>query len=609
MTAFPLPLLALIVGATVSLWLALVVSRRRVQPGSEAFVWLMVMVAIWSATSAMHWLADSLEAKVAWAKIQYIGIASVPALWLVFALEYAGVPWAQDRRVRGGLAAMGILTFVMALTNDWHHLVWPTIAMRPDGVAVYTHGAWFWLAATYHYAILIVASFTLVQAIRHSPQPFRGQLFAVLAGCLIPWALNVLYLSGWLTPAGFDTTPVGFAATGLVVGWALYRTHLFDLIPVARDLLVDSLRDAVFVLDPSGRVLDLNAEARRLAGDPKAWLGRPAAELTPLLKSLRFEETGNRPGLLGPVGDEELYYDLRVTGVRLAMGHYAAWLVMLRDVTEQRRAEIERQALEKRIQEQQRRESLSILAGGMAHDFNNLLTGIIGNADLLAMKVSPVSEMGSSVGAILLGAQRAADIVSKMLAYAGERHGASEQIDLDNVMRELLDLLQASVARHCTLHYDGSPVTILADPVQVRQVAMNLIINASEAVEEGTGVVDITVGSGELSSEAIAQVRYPEDIPAGTYAYLEVRDNGCGMDETTLAKIFDPFFTTKQGGHGLGLAAVQGIVRGHGGLLHVDSAPGQGTTFRVWFPQGRGPAAGQASAGASQVRSRKSERS
>ncbi len=606
MFSFPLPLFALFASAIIALWLALVVMRRRSLPGSHTFVWLMGAVAVWSATSAQHWLAGDLPAKIAWAQVQYVGIAGVPALFLIFAAQYAGVPWASDRRLHFALAAMGVGTFGFALTNAWHGLVWPSIALRDDGVAVYTHGAWFWLAATYHYALLLVGTFVLVQALRHSPTPFRKQLLAVLAGCLVPWFLNLLYLSGWLTPAGFDTTPIGFTATGVLIGWAVYRNHLFDLIPVARDQLVESLSDAMLVLDSDGRVLDMNTAARALSGNPHEWLGRPVEDLLPFLaelsrtlKSARYggaedESSGalhgahhrdtREPTQMGPIGSQASYYDVRASGVRLSIGRYVGWLVLLRDVTEQRRVQWEREALEKRIQEQQKRESLSVLAGGLAHDFNNLLTGIIGNADLLALKVSPVSEMGSSVGAILLGAQRAADIVSKMLAYAGERHGASELVNLDDVMREMLELLQASAARHCTLRYKGEPVTIFADPVRIRQVAMNLIINASEAVEEDTGIIEVTVGTGELTAFDIRRMRFNEDVLTGAYAYLEVRDNGSGMDEETLAKIFTPFFTTKPTGHGLGLAAVQGIVRSHRGGLHIQTEPGAGTYFRVWLP-------------------------
>jgi two-component system, cell cycle sensor histidine kinase and response regulator CckA len=188
------------------------------------------------------------------------------------------------------------------------------------------------------------------------------------------------------------------------------------------------------------------------------------------------------------------------------------------------------------------------------------------------------------VGAIILGAQRAADLVSKMLAYAGERKGASETVDLDALIREMLDLLEATVTRHCTLRYDGAPVQIFADPVQIRQVVMNLIINAAEAVDETGGTITVCVGVEHLSARQLAGTHLGDEAAPGAYAFLDVADNGAGMDDATVRRIFTPFYTTKPTGHGLGLAAVQGIVRGHRGALRVETQPGAGTQFRVWFP-------------------------
>jgi signal transduction histidine kinase len=192
--------------------------------------------------------------------------------------------------------------------------------------------------------------------------------------------------------------------------------------------------------------------------------------------------------------------------------------------------------------------------------------------------------MGSHIGAIILGAQRAADLVAKMLAYAGERHGSMERIDLDALVLELLELLRASAARHCTVHYQGHPAAIVGDPTQIRQIAMNLIINAAEAVDEQSGTVTVSTGIERLSAWKLADMTFGGDAAPGAYAFLEVRDNGPGMDADTRGRIFNPFFTTKQSGHGLGLAAVQGIVRGHRGALRVESDPGRGSRFCVWLP-------------------------
>jgi signal transduction histidine kinase len=228
-----------------------------------------------------------------------------------------------------------------------------------------------------------------------------------------------------------------------------------------------------------------------------------------------------------------------------------------------------------------------VLAGGVAHDFNNLLTGILGNADLLAILAPPESDQKRASEAIVIGAQRAADLVSKMLAYSGGGRVVAEHVDLDGLVREMVDLLGASVARHCTLIYNSpGPLPLVeTDPTQIRQVVLNLIVNAAEAVEDA-GVITVETGEEHLDRDILKKMTFGTDILPGPYVFIDVVDNGIGMSDETLARMFDPFYSTKDTGRGLGMAAVRGIVRSHRAALRVTSAKGQGTRFRVWFPLG-----------------------
>jgi signal transduction histidine kinase len=577
--------LILFISAALALWLGALIHRRAAAPGAPAFVWLMAASALWCVTSAFHGLTPSLSDKLLWAKVQYLGIATVPPLWFAFLCDYVGASWAANRRIRIVLAGMAVVTIALAFTNEAHHLLWTAVESAPNGAAVYYHGGWFWFSAAYHYALVLGGLLVLARAMRRTPAAFEGQFSSLIAASIVPWAFNALYLFAPGLLGGFDATPLSFAFSGVLFTWALYRTYLFDLIPVAHDMLIDSLNDGVIVVDPGFRVLDLNMAARNIGHPGVKWVGRHATELFPFLEAAELTLSPHPSSTLVVTADEPpVHYDLRMMPVRPKRGSHAAWVILLRDVSAQVRAQAERDALESRVQEQQKHESLSVLASGLAHDFNNLLAGIVGNADLLALQVPPSSGMGSHIGAIILGAQRAADLVAKMLAYAGERHGSMERIDLDLLMLELLELLRASAARHCTLHYHGDPAVVVGDPTQVRQVAMNLIINAAEAVDENTGAVSVSVGIDRLSTWRLADMKFGSDAAPGTYAFIDVRDNGPGMDADTMSRIFNPFFTTKQTGHGLGLAAVQGIVRGHRGALHVDSTPGKGSRFCVWFP-------------------------
>jgi PAS domain S-box-containing protein len=251
----------------------------------------------------------------------------------------------------------------------------------------------------------------------------------------------------------------------------------------------------------------------------------------------------------------------------------------MQDITERKRTE-------EAMFHAQKLESLGVLAGGLAHDFNNLLMAIIGNAELALFDLPPASPARPSLAEIETAARRAADLTSQMLAYAGKGRFVLQRVDLNTAIKEMAHLIQAATPKGVTLDYRLAPTLsqIEADPAQIGQVLMNLLVNAAEAIGEEAGTITVTTGTIEADRAYLDETYLAPDLPTGTYAWIEVSDTGCGMSPVTQRKIFEPFFTTKFTGRGLGLAAVLGIVRGHRGALQVQSAPGRGTTFRVLFP-------------------------
>jgi PAS domain S-box-containing protein len=257
-----------------------------------------------------------------------------------------------------------------------------------------------------------------------------------------------------------------------------------------------------------------------------------------------------------------------------------------RDITERMRAEEERRRLEGQMQHVQKLESLGVLAGGIAHDFNNLLVGILGQAGLALSELDPESAIHDRVTQIQRSAQHAADLTNQMLAYSGKGRFVLQASDLSEIVGEMTHLLRAAVSRSAEIVLDLHPTlpAFEGDPVQIRQVIMNLITNASDAVGETGGTIVVQTGQMHASRGYLADAWIGADQPEGHYVFAEVQDTGCGMDAVTLARIFDPFFSTKFTGRGLGLAAVLGIVRGHHGAIKIASGPGTGTTFRVLLP-------------------------
>ncbi|MDS4068742.1 MAG: ATP-binding protein [Candidatus Competibacter sp.] len=261
-------------------------------------------------------------------------------------------------------------------------------------------------------------------------------------------------------------------------------------------------------------------------------------------------------------------------------------LLAVNDITERKWAEEKRLQLERQMQQTQKLESLGVLAGGIAHDFNNMLTIILGNASLALDELPPMSPARDSLKAIEQTSLRAAELCRQMLAYSGKGRFVIENIRLGMLIGEMISLLKASITKKAILNLNlKEPLPALrGDPSQIRQIVMNLVINASEALGETSGVITISTGLMECSREYLAEAYLDESLTEGLYVWLEVSDTGCGMDSEIQRRIFEPFFTTKFTGRGLGLSAVLGIVRGHKGALKVYSEPGKGTTFKVLFP-------------------------
>lgn len=265
----------------------------------------------------------------------------------------------------------------------------------------------------------------------------------------------------------------------------------------------------------------------------------------------------------------------------------------LSDVTLLKDAEARRAELEVRLHQKQRLASLGVLAGGIAHDFNNLLFGILSHADLLLLG-DPTPSQKMSAQQIQTAATQSAELCSQMLDFAGKRQLVKSVFRLPDVIDEMSDLLLTTfkarkVSFNC-VHSSDVPC-IEGDVTRIRQVVMNIILNAAESMGADEGPVSVTTGSVSIDSNDANSPSIDDGLVSGEYVVLEVVDSGCGIEKESLSKVFEPFFTTKFSGRGLGLASVLGIVRGHGGTITIDSEPGSGTTVRVYLPATNKPAA------------------
>jgi signal transduction histidine kinase/CheY-like chemotaxis protein len=362
------------------------------------------------------------------------------------------------------------------------------------------------------------------------------------------------------------------------------------------EAILGSIRDGLFVVDEEGRLLYANERFWQmwrlprvvpLSTDETHLIAELATRLEngrALLAANRTRENlGEEQGLDLALKSGQIFSVTVATLMRRQSRAGRVWT--FRDVTERRRAALDRMRIEERIRESQKLESLGVLAGGIAHDFNNILVGILGNVDLVTAKLDPGSPPNRHLASIKSSADRAAELIQQLLAYAGRGRVVIATLDLAALVEETKDLVRSAISKKAHLRIELTRRCFVeGDPVQLRQIIMNLITNASDALGDEAGTITLRTGVKSLPPGALEDAVPLEGTREGEFAFLEITDTGCGMDGKTLARIFEPFYSTKFTGRGLGLSAALGIMRSHHGFIKVRSAPGEGTTFLLLLP-------------------------
>lgn len=327
--------IATFIAAGIAIMAALVAARRRGLAERDVFVLLMVAIGAWSCLDGLHSQTADTTTRVTLASLEYTAVSSVPLLLLLVARQAAGLSMPRPPTI-ALLATIPIVSVGLAWTNRWHGWIWRQVI--PVGPAlVYVHGPWFWVATTYDYLLLIAAMLTLLHALRRTPAVFRTQLSVLLIAILLPWGANVLYLTGAIPVPGLDITPFTFALTGPIILWALIRHRLLDLMPIARDALIDQLDDGVIILDDQQRIVDFNPAAARLAGLTARALGDVLPQVMPALAPTLVADSCSATVVVEACGPTAASLAIRATPIHRPRGQLGGWLVVLHDITVQQR--------------------------------------------------------------------------------------------------------------------------------------------------------------------------------------------------------------------------------------------------------------------------------
>jgi PAS domain S-box-containing protein len=582
------------VGNTLAPVASVVVLRRmRFDPAfpTQADVVRFIGVALGgmtiSAANGAAWIC--LSASFPWDK--YPDIAGVWWLGDAAGVLVFGTPlltWSRDgwRAIRRrGEAVWLLLAFAACLlvssvclgplydelTRKYPLVLFPAVLMLWVGVRF---GAWAGSTCGVILAAVAVQAATMGEGPFHRPD--------VHAGLLMLWA----YIGG--------LTGVTLLLTAVTAGREQVEKQLLASEELYRSLVEDNPA-MICRLDADGLVTFVNEtycrahrkHAVEVIGESFAQTHQ-AEDRNRLAFALAALQRGGPPvdvEVLAP-GGRMRWHKWTIRTIGRADGSPGGFQAIGLDVTDSRRAEQERRTAQDQMYQAQKLESLGVMAGGIAHEFNNILTGVLGHAELAGEESPHGSPVRSHLSQVTDGARRAADLVRQLLAYAGKGTMAVRLLDLNAVVRDTATLAAVSIPKRCQVRFEpGSAALVQADEAQLRQVIMNLILNSAEAIGNQPGTVQIRIDSRVLDSTDTASSGFQSVVlTPGEYVRLRVSDTGCGMAGEVRAKVFDPFFTTKFAGRGLGLAAVQGIVRAHRGTVEVESVPGRGTEFTILLP-------------------------
>ncbi|HME73366.1 MAG TPA: histidine kinase N-terminal 7TM domain-containing protein [Myxococcota bacterium] len=596
----------------VGLWTGgiLALTRFPKTPLSRTFRGFGLCAALWALGDLIAGHAPDLLWKQIGITIHYSGAIFLPSLWWILALR-----WAEERgaappldarrwtRIPLGFAAAMWLVMV---TNPWHgRFLVPVLGWRN------LYGPLWWVMAVPNYGLILGSFAVAIGVLRRSRLPgVRRQGALMIAASGLTLVAHWVYVAGIGTGANATIPVLAVAAMILAVG--MLRDGLFGVLPAALSVIASDNPDGLVVVRRDGRVIYANARARVALAparlDKESPL--PSALSSRLLRpdgvpvgaptGVTTEEGWWRTVLESPDAlyrygaDDVRWLRISARPVQGLAGRLLAHCLRIRDVTDEQRAEIE-------LRRARRLESVAELALGVAHDFHNLLTVVRANAELLVDHLPAKPELQRKLSKILRSSQQATELADHLQLYAGAAEPVRATLDLSALARDMLEMLDAEVSAarlekriHLELRFAAQPLIVEADATQLRQLVLNLFVNARDALGENGGEIQISTGRSWLDPARAAHVVLGRDRPAAVYCYLKVSDTGGGMEPETQERIFEPFFSTKGKHRGIGLSTVLGIARSHDAVLELRSQVGRGTAFTLYFPIAEGDGEGQA---------------
>ncbi len=558
---------------------------RKEAKASKIFGILLAVVGVWAFGYGIELMHDTLPEMLFWIKVEYIGVGLIPALWFLFCVSYTGHDeWLTPGRI-AAVSALPVVTVLMVWTNEFHYLHYASVSVDtisgPFPLLDFEEGPWYWIHTLYFYVLLLWGTYLLLQNYRSADQLFRSQTLTVLLGAMIPWAVNLMYLLGYKPFSHLDLTPFVFSLTGTVIAYGLLQFRLFDIIPVARDRLVENLPDGVMVIDDDDRVVYSNRALLNFISDGgKGLVGQKYSEVLYQFKFDQDLDSLNRTSVLNArlkQGAEVLNFEIAVTPIQESRGLKAGKILYFHNITALKNNQRELETARLKAEESDRLKT-SFLAN-MSHEIRNPMNGILGFAGFMKDESISTQERIRYAEIIEKNAQHLMNIINDIIDISKIESG-HDQVKYENMsVSELMNDLstffyEQATAKGLSIHIVSAVGRdsdyIITDPQKIRQILVNLINNAIKFTDSG----DITVRARKAGNELI----------------FSIRDTGIGISTKEISGIFERFkqsYESKNktyGGTGLGLSISKAYAELLGGKIDVQSDLGKGSTFILTVP-------------------------
>jgi PAS domain S-box-containing protein len=547
---------------------------------------LSLTITEWTAFYILQVMGANLPTKLLFGEAKYIGVAFTPFLWILFAINYATQSRHLTWRIVLPLIIIPTLTSILALTTERHRLFWsqPELAVYKnvsDFNVIY--GPWYWVHLIYSYLLILAGTIIVFRTLRRSQGLHRQQAVALIVAVLAPWFGNILYFSG-LNPFPYlDLTPFAFTITVTALTWAILGFQLVDLAPIARDLIVDEMKDGIIVLDAQNRIADINLSAERMIRLSAAQvIGRPAHEAFsawPELVERYSQITDALDEVAVSQGAAANWLELYISPLYDRRKRFLGRVIVMRDITA--RKEMENALSLALAQAREASHLKDQLLARVSHELRTPLSSILGFAELMNMNSYGVLEESqkTATGQIIESAHYLNGVIDQLLDQA---QLASETLILENTQFSLDELLQKvrtsvdGLARDKDLTFDihlapEVPKSLFGDMRRIEQILLNLVGNAVKFTQQGR--VDLNIF-----------------LPDAAHWTIQVADTGPGIPEEAQAYIFEAFrlvntaIVNENRGAGLGLSITRQLVELMKGSIQVESQPGRGSTFTVTLP-------------------------